>query len=309
VFLYRTVLLIPVCIRIPRTRVLNLLPQNLFFLNISVCGWNLHFSPLLVYVSDTCCAHTAGLVFVVSPAPLSLQIMIAHNAISLIVSCVPMFCTCLPPPQFCVSTMYSIMQCEWTLLCHRLPVSLLCLSLTTFNVLIAFQMFWSYAIPIPNFLFPIQINQPIRCNNFSEHEQQHGYHHDTKVKPEAATPVELLMMGVRTPETCWAVNKRQNNKLEKLLCIVGWFVWIVWWCTYLQTLNFLFLFYSSHPVALPSCTSHPHSQPIYEYLAYFPQSSGSSRQSEFLYFHVTGNALCRNCFSVHIKCLSTRKRY
>jgi len=28
-------------------------------------------------------------------------------------------------------------------------------------------------------------------------------HHDTKVKPEAATAVvELLMMGVRTPETC-----------------------------------------------------------------------------------------------------------
>jgi hypothetical protein len=43
----------------------------------------------------------------------------------------------------------------------------------------------------------------------------HVYHHDTKVKPEAATEVtELLMMGGRTPETCWAVNKRQANKLE-----------------------------------------------------------------------------------------------
>jgi hypothetical protein len=32
---------------------------------------------------------------------------------------------------------------------------------------------------------------------------QHGYHHDTKVKPEAATAViELLMMGGKTPETC-----------------------------------------------------------------------------------------------------------
>jgi hypothetical protein len=41
------------------------------------------------------------------------------------------------------------------------------------------------------------------------------YHHDTKVKPEAAAAViELLMMGGRTPETCWAVNKRQDNKLE-----------------------------------------------------------------------------------------------
>ena len=36
-----------------------------------------------------------------------------------------------------------------------------------------------------------------------DHEQQHGYHHDTKVKPEAATAVvELLMMGGKTPETC-----------------------------------------------------------------------------------------------------------
>ena len=32
---------------------------------------------------------------------------------------------------------------------------------------------------------------------------QHGYHHNTKVKPEAATAViELLMMGGRKPETC-----------------------------------------------------------------------------------------------------------
>jgi hypothetical protein len=32
---------------------------------------------------------------------------------------------------------------------------------------------------------------------------QHDYHHDTKVKPEAATAVlELLMMGWKTPETC-----------------------------------------------------------------------------------------------------------
>jgi hypothetical protein len=44
---------------------------------------------------------------------------------------------------------------------------------------------------------------------------QHGCHHDTKVKPEAATAnVELLRMGVRTPETCLAVNKRQDNKLK-----------------------------------------------------------------------------------------------
>jgi hypothetical protein len=44
---------------------------------------------------------------------------------------------------------------------------------------------------------------------------QHDYHHDTKVKPEAATAViKLLMMGGKTPETCWAVNKLQDNKLK-----------------------------------------------------------------------------------------------
>ena len=36
-----------------------------------------------------------------------------------------------------------------------------------------------------------------------DHDQQHCYHHALTVKPEAATAVvELLMMGVRTPETC-----------------------------------------------------------------------------------------------------------
>ena len=28
------------------------------------------------------------------------------------------------------------------------------------------------------------------------------------------TVIELLMMGGKTPETCWAVNKRQDNKLK-----------------------------------------------------------------------------------------------
>jgi hypothetical protein len=36
-----------------------------------------------------------------------------------------------------------------------------------------------------------------------DHDPQHYYHHAPKVKPEAATAfVELLIMGVRTPETC-----------------------------------------------------------------------------------------------------------
>jgi hypothetical protein len=39
--------------------------------------------------------------------------------------------------------------------------------------------------------------------NRPDHDQQHCYHHAPTVEPEAATAtIELLMMGVRTPETC-----------------------------------------------------------------------------------------------------------
>jgi hypothetical protein len=55
---------------------------------------------------------------------------------------------------------------------------------------------------------------------------------------DAATAVvELLMMGVRTPETCWAVQKTSSNKLGKLLHLVGWFIAIR-----KITLNILFIF-------------------------------------------------------------------
>jgi hypothetical protein len=51
------------------------------------------------------------------------------------------------------------------------------------------------------------VSQNARCNSGgagrTDHDQQHCYHHAPTVKPEAATAVvELLMMGVRTPETC-----------------------------------------------------------------------------------------------------------
>ena len=39
-------------------------------------------------------------------------------------------------------------------------------------------------------------------HNQPHHDQQNYYHHAPKVKPEAATAVELLMMGVRTPKIC-----------------------------------------------------------------------------------------------------------
>jgi len=61
---------------------------------------------------------------------------------------------------------------------------------------------------------------------------QHDCHHDMKVKPEAATAViELLMMDEETPETCWAVNKRQGNKLEN--CCIWLVIYLKWFYIFL----------------------------------------------------------------------------
>jgi hypothetical protein len=50
---------------------------------------------------------------------------------------------------------------------------------------------------------------------WADHDQQHCYHHVPTVKPEGATAVDkLLMMGMRMPETCCAVFKRQAIKLR-----------------------------------------------------------------------------------------------
>jgi hypothetical protein len=51
--------------------------------------------------------------------------------------------------------------------------------------------------------------------SWPDHDQQHCYHHAPTVKPEtAAAVVELLMMGVRMPETCGAVHKHQVINLR-----------------------------------------------------------------------------------------------
>jgi len=56
--------------------------------------------------------------------------------------------------------------------------------------------------PRPTALLPPHCNGKTR-DNWPDHDQQHCYHHAPTVKPEAATAfVELLMIGVRTPETC-----------------------------------------------------------------------------------------------------------
>ena len=61
-----------------------------------------------------------------------------------------------------------------------------------------------------------------------------------KVKPEAATAIiDLLMMGGKTPETCWVVKKVRIINW-KIVASGWWFIWIVRWCTDLQTLNSTF---------------------------------------------------------------------
>jgi hypothetical protein len=56
---------------------------------------------------------------------------------------------------------------------------------------------WFYLRIVVKFLLRFRSGRPARQRT------KHDYHHDTKVKPEAATAViELLLMGGKTPETC-----------------------------------------------------------------------------------------------------------
>jgi hypothetical protein len=68
--------------------------------------------------------------------------------------------------------------------------------------------------------------------------KHHDCHHDTKVKLEPATAViELLLMDGKTPETCWAVNKRQDNKLENCCILLVIYLNCTMMHGLLQTLN------------------------------------------------------------------------
>jgi hypothetical protein len=68
---------------------------------------------------------------------------------------------------------------------------------------------WNVVVAVLLAVFAVFVVGPARQRT------QHNCHHDTKVKLWTATIViELLMMGGKTPETCSAVNKRQDNKLK-----------------------------------------------------------------------------------------------
>jgi len=58
-----------------------------------------------------------------------------------------------------------------------------------------------------------------------DHDQQHCFHHAPTVKPEDATAVvELLMMGVRTLETYWAVHKGKRQVIN----LRNYCIWLIY---------------------------------------------------------------------------------
>jgi hypothetical protein len=136
----------------------------------------------------------------------------------------------------------------------------LCLSDSTTQ-----DFFYKFCRPLYNFLYQFSVTleltfwhwnftlnsnkSPTWSNNFSVYSSvvlcswsgrparprtQHDCHHDTKVKPKAATAViELLKMGGKTSETGWAVNKRQDNKLKN--CWIRLVIYLI--CTMMHGLT------------------------------------------------------------------------
>ena len=75
---------------------------------------------------------------------------------------------------------------------------------------------------------------------FPAHHQEHDCSGSLWFYLRIVVTVVLLMMGGKTPETCWAVNKRQNNKLENCS------IWLVIYlnCTVMMhgLTNLIFMF-------------------------------------------------------------------
>jgi hypothetical protein len=73
----------------------------------------------------------------------------------------------------------------------------------------------------PN-LFYNSNKSPTRCNNFSDFYPE--VYLELNIFPAFSRPlsgarwIELLIMAGKTPETCWALNKRQDKKLKNF-CI------------------------------------------------------------------------------------------
>jgi hypothetical protein len=107
----------------------------------------------------------------------------------------------------------------------------------------------------------IQINQPTRCNNFYSlsldvYLQLNMFRASSRPSSGAQQLQTALLLPRSNGKTrgcycgCWAPDDGRedgrnilsckytsSNKLEKLLHLVGSFIWIVWWCTDLQILK------------------------------------------------------------------------
>jgi hypothetical protein len=101
---------------------------------------------------------------------------------------------------------------------------------------------------------------------------QHDYLHKTKVKTEATTAVtELPMMGVKTPEACWAVNKCQDNKLKN--CCIRLVIYLN--CTTMHGLTNLkfYIYILAHPVCKMWITHEPKKVALW-YKRHFEEKNG-----------------------------------
>jgi len=102
-------------------------------------------------------------------------------------------------------------------------------------------------------IYKIQINQPTRCNSFTSllldvyvwlnmfrappRPSSRAYNcinslrsNAPTVKPEAVNAVVSSWWWVWRRPKHVERHKTSSNKLVKLLHLVGWFIWIVWWC-------------------------------------------------------------------------------
>jgi len=77
-----------------------------------------------------------------------------------------------------------------------------------------------------------------RCWSWSrDHDQQPSNRHAPTVKPEAPSAVVAPDDGRRGAQNIFSHTQTSSNKLVKFSHLVGWFIWIAWWCTDLRTSN------------------------------------------------------------------------
>jgi len=117
--------------------------------------------------------------------------------------------TALPPPRYCGKPEAAAAVDRLLMMGMRMPES--CWAVSKRQTINLQLIAASICLIHLNLVLPLERGGSSAVGRGRhDHDQQHCYSHAPTVKPEAATAVvELLMMGVMTPETCWAVHKRQ----------------------------------------------------------------------------------------------------